>query len=224
MKRLILAVALGVAVCIPAKSTHAGRVDPKTKAAVGRALDWLAREQKRQGYWEANQMQYRVAMTALAGNAMACEGSTTTRGKYAKNIRLAVDYLVDLAEPGGGTQPNGLIGYKNDYHYMYGHGFSMLFLSQIFGEEEDAERREQLKRVLTRAVVFCGQAQTTAGGWGYVSAKDGGDFDEGSTCITQVQGLRACRNAGIPVPKEIIDRAVEYIKKCTTPEGGVQYS
>jgi len=39
-----------------------------------------------------------------------------------------------------------------------------------------------------------------------------------------VQGLRACRNAGIPVPKEIIDRAVEYIKKCTTPEGGVQYS
>src|SRR5690242_21077584 len=133
MKRLLIALILGVAVYIPAHRAHAGRVDPKTKAAVGRALDWLAREQKRQGYWEANQMQYRVAMTALAGNAMACEGSTTTRGKYAKNIRLAVDYLVDMAEPGGGTQASGLIGYKNDYHYMYGHGFSMLFLSQVFG-------------------------------------------------------------------------------------------
>jgi hypothetical protein len=39
-----------------------------------------------------------------------------------------------------------------------------------------------------------------------------------------VQGLRSCRNAGIPVPKEIIDKAVEYIKNCTLPEGGVQYS
>ena len=98
-------------------SLSAGRLEPKVRASVTRALDWLAREQKRQGYWEANQMQYRVAMTALAGNAMLCEGSTTMRGKYARNIRLAVDYLLDLAEPGGGTQPNGLIGYKNDYHY-----------------------------------------------------------------------------------------------------------
>src|SRR5262245_39624911 len=88
----------------------AARPDPKVKAAVARALDWLAKEQKRQGYWEANQMQYRVAMTALAGNAMLCEGSTTTRGKYARQLRMAVDYLLDLAEPGGANAPNGLIG------------------------------------------------------------------------------------------------------------------
>jgi hypothetical protein len=200
------------------RTAEAGRLDPKIKREVERALDWLVREQRRQGYWEANGGQYRVAMTALAGNALLCEGSTATRGKYARNIRLAVDYLLEMA------QPSGLIGYKNDYHYTYGHGFSMLFLSQVFGEEEDEERRQQLKQVLTKAVLFCGQAQTTAGGWGYVSAKDGNDFDEGSTCVTQVQGLRACRNAGIPVPKEMIDRAVEYIRKCTTPEGGVQYS
>jgi len=185
---------------------------------VTRALDYLAREQRRQGYWEANHGQYRVAMTALAGNALLCEGSTTTQGKYAKNVRLAVDYLTEM------SQPSGLIGYKNDYHYTYGHGFSMLFLSQVYGEEEDAERRADLKRVLTKAVVFCAQAQTSRGGWGYISAKDGNDFDEGSTCVTQVQGLRACRNAGIPVPKEIIDRAKEYIRMCTTSQGGVQYS
>ncbi len=55
---------------------------------------------------------------------------------------------------------------------------------------------------MAKAVNFCAQAQTTSGGWGYVSAKDGSDFDEGSTTITQVQGLRACRNAGIPVPRK----------------------
>jgi hypothetical protein len=193
------------------------RKDPKVTQAVNRALEYLAREQRRQGYWEANGGQYRVAMTALAGTALLCEGSTTTRGKYSENIRAAVDYLIQM------SQPNGLIGYSNDYHYTYGHGFSMLFLSQVYGEEEDIERREELRRVLTNAVVFSARAQTSRGGWGYVSAKDGNDFDEGSTCITQVQGLRAARNAGIPVPKEIIDRAKKYIRDCMTPEGGVQY-
>ncbi len=38
-----------------------------------------------------------------------------------------------------------------------------------------------------------------------------------------MQALRGCRNAGIPVPKEIVDKAVNYIKKCTDPDGGVRY-
>jgi hypothetical protein len=213
-----LAAFLAVAMAFCATGAAELKKDPKNKLAAIKGLDWLAGEQHRQGYWEANGGQYRVAMTALAGNAMLAEGSTTTRGKYAKNIAAAVDYLLEVA------QPNGLIGYKNDYHYTYGHGFSMLFLSQVFGEEEDVGRRQRLKEVLTKAVQFCAEAQTPDGGWGYVSAKDGNNFDEGSTCVTQVQGLRACRNAGIPVPKEIIDRAVEYIKRCTAPDGGVQYS
>ncbi len=197
---------------------QAKKRDPKVQKAVSKALTYLTREQRRQGYWEANGGQYRVAMTALAGNALLAEGSTTTRGKYAKNIKNAVDYLLEM------SQTNGLIGYKNDYHYTYGHGYSMVFLSQVYGEEEDSQRREELKKVLIKAVEFCAGAQTTRGGWGYVSAKDGNDFDEGSTCITQVQGLRACRNAGIPVDKKIIDRAKKYISDCTTQEGGVQYS
>lgn len=218
MRRFVL---LLMIVCLSgatASPLWAKNNDPKIKQSVSRALDWLAGEQKPQGFWEAQGSQYRVAMTALAGNALLCEGSTTTRGKYAKNIRNAVTYLLDM------SHPNGLIGFENDYHYMYGHGFSMLFLSQVFGEEEDAGRREELRAKLSKAVEFCAAAQTSAGGWGYVSAKDGNDFDEGSTCITQVQGLRACRNAGIPVAKEVIDKAVAYIKSCTTPDGGVQYS
>lgn len=190
----------------------------KVDQAVIRGLDFLAREQRRNGYWEAGGGQYRVAMTALCGMSLVCEGSTTTRGKYSRSISRAVDYLLDA------SQPNGLIGFPDDYHYTYGHGFSMLFLSQVYGEEEDSDRRTRLKRVLEEAVKFSAAAQTTRGGWGYVSAKDGNDFDEGSTCITQVQGLRACRNAGIVVPAEIIERARKYIEDCTTPSGGVKYS
>jgi hypothetical protein len=193
--------------------------DPKIDQLISRGLDWVASTQSRLGHWSANEGRYPTAMTALAGMALLGEGSTTTQGKYAKNIRLAVDYLVSR------SRPNGLIGDPGrDDRYTYGHGYSMLFLSQVLGEEEDASRREELIDVLTRAVTFTGQAQTQAGGWGYVSAKDGSDFDEGSTTITQVQALRGCRNAGIPVPKEIIDSAVEYIRKCTLADGGVQYS
>ena len=222
MKRLLCAVVAAVMLGAIGSPAEAAKRDPQIKNKVKLGLDYLAREQRRQGYWEANGGQYRVAMTALSANAMLCEGSTTTRGRYAENVRLAVDYLLEMC------QPSGLVGYENDYHYMYGHGFSMLFLSQVYGEEEDAERREDLRRVLTKMVEFTGNAQTAAGGWGYVSAKDGNGFDEGSTCITQIQGLRACRNAGIPVPKEIIDRGKKYIWDCTVKTGdqagGVQYS
>jgi hypothetical protein len=201
-----------------AATANAGIDSPRTRKVVGEGLDWLAMKQHKLGHWTA-QDRYPTAMTALSGIAMLCEGSTATQGKYAENIRRAVDYLVRQ------SRPNGLIGDPlRDDRYTYGHGFSMLFLSQVLGDEEDEDRREQLVDVLTRAVQFTGQAQTPAGGWGYVSAKDGGGFDEGSTTITQVQGLRGCRNAGIPVPKEIIDKAVQYIKDCTLPEGGVQYS
>ncbi len=162
---------------------------------------------------------YPTAMTALAGTALLASGSTTTQGPYAKNIRNAVDYLMTK------VRNNGLIGDPlTDNRYTYGHGFSMLFLSQILGEEEDEERRDELISVLQRAVDFSGKAQTASGGWGYVSAKAGNDFDEGSTTITQVQGLRGCRNAGIPVSKEIIQKAKEYIYLCKNPDGGISYS
>jgi hypothetical protein len=193
--------------------------DEDRNRAVTQGLEWLATHQSRRGNWDANGM-YPSAMTGMAGIALLAEGSTATQGKYASQIRDAVDFLMKQ------SRKNGLIGSDNDDRYTYGHGFGLLFLSQVFGEEEDEARREELMDVLTRAVIFCGQAQTSKGGWGYVSAKDGNDFDEGSTTITQVQALRGCRNAGIPVPKEIINKAVQYIRRCSIQEGtdGVQYN
>jgi hypothetical protein len=192
-----VAVALAACACLPAAPVAAA--DAKVEQVVSKGLDWLAGRQSRRGSWAANEGRYPTAMTALAGTALLMEGSTTTQGRYAEPVRQAVDYLV------GRTRPNGLIGDpKNDDRYTYGHGFAMLFLSQVLGEEEDERRREELVQVLTRAVEFSGRAQTKDGGWGYVSAKDGHDF--------------------IPVPREIIERAIAYIHACTLPDGGVQYS
>ena len=119
---------------------------------------------------------------------------------------------------------------------MYGHGFGTMFLACVYGEEEDKDQREKLEKCLKKAVEFIAKAQTNkkhskpegkevdVGGWGYVSAADGGNFDEGSVTITAAPGARAARNAGIPVPKETIQKATDYLEACTTPKGGVIYS
>lgn len=184
--------------------------------ATERALTWLAGQQARAGSWPSRS--YQVAVSALSATALICSGSTTTQGPFADAIRRAVDYLSSR------TQSNGLIGDpQRDSRYTYGHGFSMLFLSQVLGEEEDIDRRRDLIELLQRAVQFSVEAQTEAGGWGYVSSKSS-NFDEGSTTVTQVQGLRGCRNAGITVPKSAIDKARQYIYDCQNPDGGISYS
>jgi hypothetical protein len=198
-------------------TVQAAELNEATQRAIDRGLEWVARTQSKLGHWTAQS--YPTAMTALAGTALLSAGSTTVQGPYARHIRRAVDYLM------GKARPNGLIGDpQRDNRYTYGHGFSMLFLSQILGEEEDLDRRKELIDVLTKAIEFSGRAQTKSGGWGYVSAADGNDFDEGSTTITQVQGLRSCRNAGIPVPADVIERAKEYIYSCKNADGGISYS
>lgn len=216
--RTLLGMTGGLAsVAIPVPAAQAASRNPKWEKAIGNGLQWMSRSQSSLGHWGASM--YPTAMAALAGTAMVCAGSTTIQGPYARNLRRTVDYLISK------SRSNGLIGDPQlDNRYTYGHGFAMLFLSQILGEEEDAERREELVEVLTKAVEFSGRAQTKSGGWGYVSAKDGNDFDEGSTTITQVQGLRGCRNAGIAVPTEVIERAKQYIYGCKNKDGGISYS
>jgi hypothetical protein len=199
-----------------------GGVPMKYRDNVKRGLTWLVKQQKRDGHWEAEGQGYPITMTALGGMALLCEGSTVSQGKYSKNIKMARDFLTTRC------QANGMIGNPQipgeAGRYMYGHGFGLLFLSSVYGEEKDLEERRKLEEILTRAAKFSFEAQTNRGGWGYVSAKDGGGFDEGSVTITQVQALRAARNVGIKVPPEAIKKSQEYLKDSTQSDGGVCYS
>ena len=214
----------GVAAIVACRGS-AEPIPDKMQAHVNKGLEWLKKSQGKDGTWSANG-QNPVAMTSLAALAMLCEGSTVTQGKYRDNIRLAADWLMSRSNKGGNR--NGLIGMPENPgesgRYMYGHGFAMLFLGSVYGEEEDKERREKLRDILTRAVTYCGSAQSTQGGWFYTSKTEGHDSDEGSVTVTQMQGIRACRDAGIPVPKEIVIKGYDYLRKSTDAQGGVVYS
>jgi len=211
---------------------QADEVPPKYRQTINDGLKWLVEKQivsddKKEGHWEANGGQHKAAMTALAGMAFLMEGSTIKNGKYAKQIERATNWLMKKAQVG--KNRNGLIGDPTEpqeaFRYMYGHGFGLMFLSCVYGDEGNAKRRVELKRILTDAVKYTINAQSSKGGWYYTAKGDNNpDQDEGSVTITQVQALRAARNAGIPVPRDVIVKAQKYLKDCTSPNGQVYYS
>ena len=123
-------------------------VDQKTDEAIQKGLKYLASRQAADGSWRetgaGGYTGYPVAMTALAGMAMAGSGSTPVEGPFAPNLSRATIYLLKSA------QPNGLICRpgEEESRSMYGHGFSMLFLSQMMGMEGDNDRMAEIRRVL----------------------------------------------------------------------------
>jgi hypothetical protein len=222
----------------PAAAPAQDRKQTDVEGAVDRGLEYLKRIQSGDGHWEAQGGQYPTSMTGMAGLAMLMEGSTVREGKYSDQIRKAVNWFLVPQR----VRENGLLGDPNNpteiQRYMYGQGFGTLFLACVYGEEEDLAQRKKLEAVLTKAVDFIAKAQTRKthrkpegreveiGGWGYVSAADTGGtgFDEGSVTITQLQALRAARNAGIRVPRETIDKSLAYLEACTNNAGGIVYN
>jgi hypothetical protein len=205
-----------------ASAARADEMSAEQRKAVQKGLEWMARNQHKDGHWEAFGGQYPMTMTGLGGMCLLMEGSTIREGKYKDNIRRAADWVM------AHSMPNGMLGNPNmpgeAGRYMYGHGFSTLFLACVVGEEEEGDRRRRLVDILERACKFSHAAQTNRGGWGYVSAREGSNFDEGSVTVTQVQALRAARNAGIIVPQEAIKMAQKYLSDSTSASGGVVYS
>ncbi|MFH1745619.1 MAG: prenyltransferase/squalene oxidase repeat-containing protein [Planctomycetota bacterium] len=192
-------------------------ITPATQRAIKLGLKYLVNAQNRDGSWRSQGSAggYPTAMTALAGLALLAGGHTPTQGEYAPQVSRALTFLLNSA------RRDGLIAQlEEESQCMHGHGFAMLFLAQCYGMEEDAQRRAQVRLVLQRAVQLTARSQSAAGGWLYTPDSGG---DEGSVTVTQVQALRACRNAGIAVPKRVIDNAILYLERSTNEDGGIRY-
>lgn len=197
------------------------KTPPKVISAVERGLDWLAKKQNENGSWTCrigcklnetyigNEVNDNIAASALAGLSFMAQGSTPNRGKYGKNVAKALDFILGCVRDSD--------GYITKHgSRMYEHAFATLFLAEIYGMSQ----REDVKTKLKKAVNLINQSQNKEGGWRYQPAPIDADI---SVTVTTLQALRAARNVGISIPKEIIDKAMKYIHTAANPNGSFKY-
>lgn len=202
----------------PAPESSSLATDASRRAAEN-ALGWLVRHQEEDGAWRCDvgfklNEGYRVhhenephaGVTALAGTAFLASGSTPEHGPYADNVRRALSFVMSCQNESGYIS-------KHDTR-MYEHAFATMFLAEVYGMTRDKE----VKRSLQRAVEFTYKSQNSQGGWRYAPNAEDSDM---SIVVCQVMALRAAKNKGITVPKESIDKAVDYVlnSAITTPSG-----
>lgn len=184
-------------------------ITERSRAAIDRGMDYLAKRQTESGaFGERGQ---NIGISSLAVLAFMADGNLPDRGPYAAQVQRGVDYIVANA------QETGLVAADMSSGPMYGHGFATLLLGEVYGMTGDRRVRE----ALIKAVRLIVNTQNQEGGWRYQPAPVDADV---SVTICQIMGLRSARDAGLSVPKETIDRAVQYVRLCQNKaDGGFRY-
>ncbi len=190
-------------------------VTPEAQRSIDRGLAFLVQQQNADdgSFGSGVDYQRNVAVTSLCGMAFLAAGHTPGRGKYGRVIQKAVDFILSRC------QPNGFIVEKSSMSHgpMYGHGFATTFLAEVYGMASN----EQLRPKLQKAVHIIVNSQNKEGGWRY--QPEPVMHADLSVTVCQIMALRAARNAGMYVPKGVIDRSVDYVKRSQNGDGGFRY-
>ncbi|MCA9061043.1 MAG: squalene--hopene cyclase [Planctomycetaceae bacterium] len=191
-----------------------------------RGLRWLAENQTDKGHWEQGEYgssgSNSSGITGMCIMAFLASGEDPNFGPYSDHIRAAVRSLI-----GNQNSDTGYMG-----NSMYHHGFAMLGLAEVYGvlDEDrlweaggDPDSRRSIAEALELAVrcSITSQESNQWSAWRY--SPEATDADT-SVSGAVLMGLFAARNAGIKVPDQGIDKALEYFQKMTTSQGEVGYS
>jgi len=183
-----------------------------------RGLQYLVTSQTEAGNWASNQDG--PGVTGLGVMVFLASGEDPNFGLYSSQVRRALRNII--------SQQDATTGYMGNS--MYHHGFAMLALAEAYGTVDDRnlwEGTEQNRRSIGNALQLAvraavtSQKKNTFGAWRY--SPDSNDADT-SVSGSVLVGLLAARNAGIEVPDESIDRAIDYYTKMTSDSGQVGYS
>jgi hypothetical protein len=181
--------------------------------AVDKGLAYLARGQAADGSIGGNI----PAITSLAVMAFLARGYTPGLPPYGDAINRGIDYILSVQAPNGHLMGAG--------GQMYSHNIATLMLAEASGMV-DPERQVRIGEVLSKAIRVTLAAQdvqkseANAGGWRYGPDSNDSDISHSGWAL---MALRAARNNGAPVPKEAIEKAVKFILRCRTQDGGFGY-
>lgn len=202
------------------------QVPPDVEQIYERGLSWLVENQDEDGDWNKGQSTSShgsggPGTTGMCIMVFLASGEDPNFGKYSDNIRKAVRNMVKAQ-----SSSTGYLGGS-----MYHHGFGMLGLSEVYGalddetlwEGDSSSTRRTIGEALELAVrcALTSQKDNQWGGWRYSPGSRDADT---SVTGAVLMGLLAARNAGVKVPDEGIDKALDYFKKMTSSRGGVGYA
>ncbi len=145
----------------PDGSQSKDMITPAAQAAINGGLAYLAANQAGDGSYGSQSYRGNIAVTSLAALAMMAGGHQPGRNIYGDNVTRALRYVLDLADPRG-----YLVSRDGQSHGpMYGHGFGVLFLSEVYGMVAEKALRERLQDTLKRSVKLIVDSQNKEGGW-----------------------------------------------------------
>ncbi len=184
----------------------------ESREAIERSLAWLAERQEPDGSFGSGGYVGNIAVTSLAGLAFMTAGHMPGQGPYGEVLDKAIGYVLE------NTNTSGFIESRRSTTHgpMYSHGFGCLFLAEAYGMTQRPEIREKLKK----AVLLIISSQNKEGGWRYQPGSLDADL---SVTVTQIMALRAARNAGISVPREVAAKCTDYVRRSQNADGGFMY-
>lgn len=188
------------------------QVTGETEQSIQSGLGWLAKQQNEDGSFGSGAYKGNIAVTSLAGLAFMAAGSTPGRGAYGEAIDKALGYVMDNTSAAGFVCVAGAATHGP----MYSHGWGTLYLAECYG----MTRRPEIREKLEKAVRLIVSSQNEEGGWRYQPVPNDADL---SVTVCQINALRAARNAGIYVPKDVVEKCIDYCKKAQNPDGGFRY-
>jgi hypothetical protein len=185
-------------------TVFAAEIPPGLEPAIDRGLAFLQKQQKADGSFDA--VGPGNAMTGLSLLAFMASGHTPEAGRYGLTVKNALDYLAKQ-EPEAGY-------FGRDGGRMYGHCIVTIALAESYGMEMEEPERQRVALALDRCLKVICDAQDVhkepdaVGGWRYEPLSPDSDLSVTGWCLL---ALRACQNAGLPVPPQRVDRAVQYV-------------
>ena len=194
-----------------------GQIPPEVDTIYERGLEWLAQKQSEDGSWPDNNAGNGVDGICIM--AFLASGEDPNFGRYAQTIRKALRHMIKSQDEKTGYLPNS----------MYHHGFAMLAMAEAYGAVDEVLlwQGEKAPRTIAAALDLAIRCASTSqkknrwGGWRYTP--DATDADT-SVAGAVIMGLLASRNAGMDVPDETVNAALEYMRRSTSKDGSVAYS
>lgn len=186
--------------------------DADVDRAICAGLEFLISRQNTDGTFQSAEQGRWVGVCSLVGLALLSRGVRSGIGPAGDCLQRVGKYVLSQVQSSGFLSATG----ETSHGPMYDHGFGTLFLAELFGTDSSLNIRPKL----SSAVGLIIDTQNNAGGWRYNPKPEEADL---SVTVCQMMALRAARNAGIGVPKETVDRAVDYIRRSQNADGGYMY-